>query len=262
MMPGYSIRILPPSSNKIPSAKIEEFAQVMNGKIASTPPQIFDLTSKPPRKGFDASSVKVVDYGLKATYLLEEEVIIPTAAGDAKNFRKITIECKFIRKEGILLISSSTDNVDIVSKAWADVFFPDKLVNCPGIELNLTQLHELVNNHARTVIDISHVECKGLEKIRMKAYDLPKKDWYKDEGFDSFKVDQITFIPKLTSALANRTPICRVYKSGRFVIYHNAKFSNDEFEQIELQIVDMISKILGGPLCKAGSSTNQGRLVV
>lgn len=260
-MPNYTIMLLPPNSNKIQKDKLVEIATVMNGNTVSTPPIIFGSEAPHPRSGFDASSIVVTDYGIKAKYLIEEEVIIPTADGEVKNFRIVVIPGKFITKEGVLLISGSADKVNAVAGKWADVFFPAKIVNCKGINLSLEQLHKVVNDNARTIIEISHVECKGLEKIRMKAYDLPKKEWYKEEGFEEYGVDHMTFVPNLNGELAKKTPICRLHRSGRFVIYRNSNFSDEEFEQIELQLVDMIAETLGRPLCKFGSSSSQGRLV-
>lgn len=260
-MPSYSIRILPVNSNKISQEQIDEIAKIITGKVIATPAVIFEQSAKQPREGFDSSSVDVTEYGIKANYILEEELIVPTMDGDTKYFQKTIIESKLICKEGILLITSTSDKVDTVSKKWADIMFPTKIISCKNLEITREQLQQIIKDYAKTVIGISHIECKGLDKIRMVAYDLPNKEWYKKEGFDSDQVEQITFIPNPPPNLI-KTPICRIYRNGKLVIYHNAKFSEDEFERIELYLIDILSQVLGSPLCKHGIMASQGKLLL
>jgi hypothetical protein len=51
-----------------------------------------------------------------------------------------------------------------------------------------------------------------------------------------------------------------MYRNCRFVIYQSAKFSETEFEQIQLFLVDKIAEVLGSPLCKYGASEMQVKL--
>jgi len=258
----YSVRVLPPNSNKLTSEHIDRSLSAMSGRATSTPLVTFERDAQSPRQGFDPSSVERTEYGFKANYLLEEEITIPTISGEKKEFRVQRFEGKFIKKEGVLLIASALPKrVDDVCKKWIDVMFPEKIVSCEGLKLSQDQLHNIIKNHAKTVIQVSHIKCKGLDKIRIHAYDLTNKKWYRDEQFESDQVEQITFIPILSGSLEKKTAICRIYYDGKFVIYHNAKFSEQEFTQIELHIVDVLAEIFGSPLCHLGSRSSQNRLM-
>jgi hypothetical protein len=202
------------------------------------------------------------NYGIKATYIVEKELVIPTVDGDVREFQMITIPGKFILDQGVLLISNSSDPlIEKVSNAWAELLFPTRIVLPTSIEITQDQFHQIIHASAKTVIQISHLESKGLDKIQLRAFDLTNKEWYKEEGFDSDAVERFSFIPALPDAFEGKTVICKMYRDGRFVIYQSAKFSDEEFDDIQLFLVNKIAEVVGSPLCQHGATEVQEKLI-
>lgn len=260
-MATYSLRILPIGSNALPGESIEQAIGVIRGTISSTPSMVFEQDAPMPRSGFSPSSVVQTDYGFRANFLVEEQVSIPTIDGEKKEFRIKSIVGKYLKKEGILLIGTTTPKLaETICDKWLGVLFPDKIVTCVGLKLDHDQFIKILKDHSRTLIEVSHVKCKGVDKIRIHAFDLMNKDWYLNEHFESEQLEQITFVPILTGDLAKKTPICRIYRDGKFVVYDNSKFSEPEFERIEQHVVDILAQIFGSPLCHLGARGSQTRL--
>jgi len=262
-MPNYVIKLLPKDSVKLAQEPIESIFNRISTTLNSSSSLIFDKDTKKPRTGFDSYSLKITDYGIKATYIVEKELIIPTVEGDIREFQMIAIPGKYILKQGILLISNSSDPIiEKVSIAWAELIFPSLIISPRTLEITKEQFHEIIFASARTVIQASHTESKGLDRISLKAFDLTNKKWYKEEGFGTDTAERFDFIPSLPESFQGKTVICKIYRDGRFVIYQNAKFSDSEFEEIQLFLVDKIAKVMGSPLCKYGPSEMQEKLVL
>jgi hypothetical protein len=257
-----TIKILPGNADKIFDQKIIDIVESFQRSSIEQSLIIFDQSSKKPRKGFLPDSAKVTDYGMTITYVFEKGIIIPTFEGDKKEFQTITAECKFIKKEGILLISSNNAKlIDEVANSLANIFFPKIVAECFELNFSSDDLHSIIEKGARIVIEAIHYKTKGLDQIRLKAFDIQKKDWYIEEGFDSENVERYMFIPNLTGELAKKTVVCNIYKNGRFVIYQKQTFGEKEIEEIQFFIVKMISEILGSPLCQYGQTGSQAKLM-
>ena len=261
-MPNYVVKVFPKDSVKFVQEPMDSVFKKISSTIESTPALIFNKDLKKPRTGFDFSSLEMTSCGIKATYIVEKELNIPTVEGDIREFQMIAIPGKFIFNQGILLISSSSDPlIEKVSGAWAELLFPTRIISPFTIDFTKEQFHQIINASAKTVIGISHTETKGLDKIQLKAFDLTNKEWYKDEGFDSDEVERFSFIPSLPDSFKGKTVICKMYRDGRFVIYQSAKFSEEEFEQIQLFLVNKIAEVVGSPLCQFGASEVQEKLI-
>lgn len=262
MMPNYVIKVFPKDSIKVAQEPIDSIFKRISATLESSPTLIFNKELKKPRTGFDFSSLAVTEYGIKATYIVEKELIIPTVDGDVREFQMIAIPGKFILNQGILLISNSSDPlIEKASSAWSELLFPKRIISPFSIEISKEQFHQIIHASAKTVIQISHTETKGLDKIQLKAFDLTNKEWYKEEGFDSDAVERFSFIPSLPDAFGGKTVICKMYRDGRFVIYQSAKFTDDEFEQIQLYLVNKIAGVVGSPLCRFGAAEVQEKLI-
>jgi hypothetical protein len=259
-MPKYVVKVLPKDSIKYLQEPIDTIFQRISETLESSPTLTFHKELKKPRIGFDLSSLKITNYGIKITYIIEKELIIPTVEGDVREFQKIAIPGKLILDEGVVLISNSSDTlIEKVSNAWAELLFPSYIPSLLTLKFEKEQFHQIIRASTKTVIQTSHTETKGLDKIQLRAFDLTNKEWYKEE-FDSDTVDRISFIPLLPESFGGKTVICKMYRDGRFVIYQSAKFSEAEFEQIQLFLVKKIAEILGSPLCHYGAPEIQMKL--
>ncbi len=262
-MPNYVIKLFPKDSVKFSQQPVESILKQISSTIESMPTLTFNKDLKKPRNGFDFTTLEMSSYGIKATYIVEKEINIPTVEGSIREFQMIPIPGKFIFNQGILLISSSSEPIiEKVTSAWAELLFPTRVITPVTINLTKEQFHQIINISARTVIGTSHTETKGLDKIQLKAFDLTNKEWYKEEGFDFDEVERFSFIPTLPNSFKGKTVICKMYRDGRFVIYQSAKFTEEEFEQIQLFIIDKIAEIVGSPLCQFGSSEFQEKLII
>lgn len=261
-MPNYVVKVFPKDSEKIAQEDIEKVFNRVTKTLKSSPNLLFNRELKKPRTGFDFSSLVMTDYGIKATYIVEKELIIPTVDGNIREYQMITIPGKYIFNQGALLISNSSDPlIKKVSTAWAELLFPTRVFLPASIEITKDQIHQIYAS-AKTVIQVSHIESKGLDKIQLKAFDITNKEWYKEEGFDSDTVNSFTFIPALPNTFQGKTVICKMYHDGRFVIYQSAKFSDEEFEEIQLFLLNKIIEVVGSPLCKHGAAEVQEKLTV
>ena len=260
-MPNYIIKVFPKDSIKLIQEPIDSIFKKFSSNLNTNSSLIFNLDSKKPREGFDLSSLKITDYGIKATYIFEKSMNISTVEGNINEYQKIAIEGKFIIKQGILILINSSDVVtEKISKIWANMLFPTHIVTLVDVEISKDQFHQLRISCGSTITEILHTESKGLDKIQLKAVDLPNKEWYKEEDFDSANIERCTLIPTLPNSLRGKTVVCKVYRNGRFVIFQNSNFTADEFEQIELFLVDKIIEVLGSPLCQLGKSEKQTKL--
>jgi hypothetical protein len=260
-MPNYVIKVFPKDSVKFAQEPKDAVLKKISQKLESTPSLLFNKELKKPRSGFDPTSLEMTDYGVKLTYIVEKELVIPTVEGSIREYQMIAIPGKFIFEQGILLISNSSDTlIEKGSNAWAELLFPTRSLSPSPIDFTKEQFHQIIEASARTVLDISHIETKGLDKIQLKAYDLRNKAWYQEEGFDSENAERFSFIPNLPDSFKGKTVICKMYRDGRFVVYQSAKFSEDEFEQIQLFLINKIAKTVGSPLCKFGASEVQEKL--
>lgn len=261
-MPNYVIKVFPKDSVKFGKEPKDSILKKISSKLESTPSLLFNKELKKPRAGFDLSSLEVTDYGVKLTYIIEKELVIPTVEGSIREYQMMAIPGKFIFDQGILLISSSSESlIEKGSNAWAELLFPTRSLSPGPIDFTKEQFRQIIEASAKTVIDISHVETKGLDKIQLKAFDLRNKEWYKEEGFDSENAERFSFIPSLPDSFMGKTVICKMYRDGRFVIYQSAKFTEEEFEQIQLFLVNKIAEVVGSPLCRFGASEVQEKLV-
>jgi hypothetical protein len=261
-MPNYVIKVFPKDSVKKAQEPIDSIFKRVSATLEASHSLVFNRDLKKPRTGFDFSSLAMMDYGFKATYIIEKELIIPTVDGDVREYQMIAISGKYIFEQGILLISSSSDPIiEKVTNAWTDILFPTRIFEPYTIDFTKEQFHDIINASAKTVIGISHTDAKGLDRIQLKAFDLTNKEWYKAEGFDSNEVERISFIPALPNTFEGKTVISKMYRNGRFVIYQSAKFSEDEFEQIQLFLVNKIAEVVGSPLCKYGAAEVQEKLI-
>jgi hypothetical protein len=259
-MSSCSVKILPANANETAPQKVIDIVDHLKSSDSSI---IFHPNSKKPRKGFQSSSAEITDYGMKVKYILEKEVIIQTFEGDKQEYQTIFAECKFIKQEGILLISSNSAKLtDEVANIVAELLFQDMVVKCVDLDLTQEQLQSIIEKGARTVIEVHLPQTKGLDQIRLKAYDIQNKEWFIEEGFASENVERYTFIPNLSGAFAKKTVICNLYKNGRFVIYQKQSFGEEEIENIQFYILKMISDVLGSPLCKYGQMGGQAKLMM
>lgn len=262
-MPNYVVKVFPKDCIKFTQEPVDSILKRISTALESSSALIFNRELKKPRTGFDPSSLIATHYGIKATYIVEKELVIPTVDGDVREFQMIAIPGKFILSQGILLISNSSDTlIEKVADAWAELIFPTRIISPSSIEITQDQFHQIIHAAAKTVIQISHTESKGLDKIQLKAFDLTNKEWYKEEGFDTDAVERFSFIPALPEAFEGKTVICKMYRDGRFVIYQSAKFTDDEFEQIQLFLLNKIAEVVGSPLCQYGATEVQEKLIV
>lgn len=260
-MPSISIKVLPKDSTKYFQESIDMIYEKRIEKSNSLSSQLFNKNLKKPRSGFDHSSFSIMKYGIKATYIIEKEINIPTVDGIIKEYQKIEVPGIFIPKQGIILISNSSESIiEKVSIAWAELLFPEKLIVPTTLQIPKEKFSEIRSLSARIVIQISHTESKGLEEIKLRGYDITNKEWYKEEGFNSDSTERFDFIPSLPDDFGNRTTVCRMYRNGRFVIYYNSKFSESEFEDIQLFLIKKIAEVLGSPLCNYGATDIQEKL--
>jgi hypothetical protein len=260
-MPNYTIKVFPKDSINLLNEPIDEIIGKISSCFKTDSSLLFNLESKKPREGFDLTSLKKTGYGIKAKYILEKKVNFTTIEGNINDFQKIEVEVKFIVEQGIFILKNSSDTLDEkLSKIWANILFPTHVVSLTDIEISKDQFHQLRTVCNSTMTEIIHTESKGLEKIQLKAIDLPNKEWYKKEDFDSANIEKCTMILTLPDSFGGKTVVCHIYRNGRFVIYHKASFADDEFEQIELFIVNKIIEILGSPLCRFGDKEKQTRL--
>lgn len=260
-MPNYVVKVFPKDSIKLAQEPTEALFNQILATLESLPALVFNRELKKPRAGFDTSSISIADYGIEAIYLVEKELIIPTIDGDVREFQKIAVPGKYIFEQGVLLISNSSEAIiEKVSAAWSQLLFPTRIISPITLEIPKEKFHEIIYTSAKTVIRADHTESKGLERIHLKAFDLTNKEWYKEEGFDFDSAERYDFIASLPESFGGKTVICKMYRNGRFVIYQNARFSEKEFEQIQLFLVKKIAEILGSPLCQHGASEMQMRL--
>ena len=126
-MPNYIIKVFPKDSIKLIQEPIDSIFKKFSSNLNTDSSLIFNLDSKKPREGFDLSSLKITDYGIKATYIFEKSMNISTVEGNINEYQKIAIEGKFIIKQGILILTNSSDVLtEKISKIWANILFPTR----------------------------------------------------------------------------------------------------------------------------------------
>ena len=136
MMPNYVVKVLPKYSVKFAQEPIDSIFKRLAVTLESSPSLIFNKDLKKPRTGFDFSSLEMTDYGIKAIYIIEKELIIPTVDGDVREFQMIAIPGKFILDQGVLLIANSSDPlIEKVSAAWAELLFPTRIISPLALEI-------------------------------------------------------------------------------------------------------------------------------